>query len=984
MLTLGACKGLDGGLGDTDRGSDSDSHSGTGDSGTGDSGTSDEGGQEFISDDPSGDGSGGDYGAEGQHDGQGESEGEGEGEGEEGGNANAGDLDISETDIVVVEGDRLYALSTYSDLTVVDMQDPDDLHALGDWSGNWLANGEADAEPFEMYVENGQALVLFNDLWEPDAGSEVWNFSSRFVSLDTADPQAIQVDGEIMLPGLVAHSRRVGDMLYVVTLQNGDCSECPLEAQTIVTSIDISDPAQPAIADQLTLGSEGPIWDWYRAIASTTERIYITAQVWQWETLTPHIDVIDISAVDGSLVAGAQVELAGNVLSDSQMDEYQGTLRVISQFDHDNPVIETFTIQSSQSIVPLGSSSISIPLAQTLRSAHFDGTRAYVTTSEPDDPVFTIDLSDPAMPQQTSELALPGEVVHVEPRGDRVLALGFDRDHPDGNINISLFDVSMFDQPALRRRVHFGGNWANFLEDEHLIHEAFTIIDAEQMVLVPHIGWDYDAYDTECYGTYHSGVQIIDWLDDDLTLRGLAPARNQALRAFTHQQRIVALSNVDIETFDYGDRDAPTAGGQLDIAVRVDNLVRAENAWVRLARDWNTSQVVLELVGVDDPESPEPLGTIEIGSIDDCEFIKGNGLFVVGNHVFVLQSVETFEHPEGSYELATRVLSIDISVPSAPVLVHTLELPAELWSSSGNIGGVTTQWSSVVQSGNHLVFFMQDQNETVQVVVVDLENPTALAVSGTLDRPDGLVQGQLALMSDTVVSWHTEPVVDQPGKVRFYFDRLDLSGAPSWAEQVNVPGLVVAWDAQTGRAETIGLDISDVDLDEAACFDHPKFWQFDDDSGTCRLIDHALHQLDVQDGSATLLRSIDVDGEFGLEQLFATQSRIFAKLDDLPSSGSDPNFDSRLVVLDLGDAQAEPVELDGQQFGPFWWLRTAVGEIAITRNKERVLNRIDAGDVGQVEIQPASGPTSQQCWNLVFDGDSVYCPAGPDGLDTIW
>jgi hypothetical protein len=942
------------------------------------------GGEDFISDDPGAGDYGDDYGTTAAS--TGDPAGEGEDGGDEGGDDGGGEVDISEADIVQVEGDRLYALSSFSGLTVVDMTNPDNLQALGTW--------ETDAEPFEMYVESGQAFVMFNDYgfwqYDDDLGDWSYNTSSRLVALDASNPQSIEVEGEFTLPGRIQDSRRVGDVLYVVTMQDGYCWDCPTEQQTVVTSLDISNPAQPAVVDQLAFTSEGQNWDWQRSVASTTERMYVAARTWEWEGLGSYIDVIDISAGDGSLVAGAQVPVTGSVFSRWQMDEYEGTLRVISQLGwEDNPLIETFTIESSQSIVPLGSGSLQLPMPESLRSVRFDGVRAYAITAEQTDPLFTIDLSDPALPHQKGELEIPGWVYHMETRGDRVLALGFDPNHPDGSINVSLFDVSVFDQPALRRRVHFGGDWASFAEDQNRIHKAFSILDDEEMILVPYSGWEYDEQDYECFGNYHSGVQIIDWLDDDLTLRGVVPSRGNARRAFTHRERIVTLSDVELATFDYTDRDAPVARDELSIAVHIDELVRAGDVWVRMARDWYTSEQVLEIVSADAPDSPEPLGTIDLGSNDTCEYVYVEQLFAVDDHVFVVQNVDGYDE-QSNYVSTTRVLSIDISVPSAPVLEHTLDVPGMRGWGTGNLGGVSTQSSWMVQQGDNLVFLMEDKDQVgdTQVVVVDLSNPAELQVSATLERPAGESQGQLSIMSDTVVSWHTEPVANQPGKVRFYFDRLELGSEPSWAQKVNVPGIVVAWNAQTGRAHAVDFQISEVNLDADACYNHPKYWQFEytDENyqaGICKLIDQSLEQLAVQNGNAMLMRTIEIEGDFGLEQLYATESRIFARTDKTTWLGENYNSESKLVVLDLEDANAEPVEYDGQQLGQWWWLMSVIGDRAITQGDYGQLNLIDASNVSQADIQQSSVPGWGGCYRPVLDGETVYCPMGAYGLETV-
>jgi hypothetical protein len=273
--------------------------------------------------------------------------------------------------------------------------------------------------------------------------------------------------------------------------------------------------------------------------------------------------------------------------------------------------------------------------------------------------------------------------------------------------------------------------------------------------------------------------------------------------------------------------------------------------------------------------------------------------------------------------------------------------------------------------------------------VVDLSNPAALEVSATLERPEGEAQGQLSVMSDTVVSWHTEPVANQPGKVRFYFDRLDLSGTPSWAAAVNVPGIIVAWNAQSGRAYTVDFHVSEINSTAEDCYNHPKYWEFiyteGNQNGVCKLMDQTLEQLAVQGSAAMHMRSIDIEGDYGLEQLHATNSRIFAKTDHSTYSEADYTYtsDTKLVVLDLEDPNAEPFELDGEPIGEWWWIMAVIGDRAIAQGSYGELNLVDASIIENTEIQQSNVPGWGSCYRPVIDGDTVYCPMGPYGLETV-
>ena len=107
--------------------------------------------------------------------------------------------------------------------------------------------------------------------------------------------------------------------------------------------------------------------------------------------------------------------------------------------------------------------------------------------------------------------------------------------------------------------------------------------------------------------------------------------------------------------------------------MHVDDLVRAGDVWVRLARNWWTNEQLLEVVDGSDPDAVEPLGVIDIGANDDgCEWSWIAGVYAHEDHVFVVQSVasESFDGNIYEYEEFSRVIAVDISDPTAPVIAE--------------------------------------------------------------------------------------------------------------------------------------------------------------------------------------------------------------------------------------------------------------------------------------------------------------------------
>src|SRR5690606_10577353 len=102
--------------------------------------------------------------------------------------------------------DKLYALSQYAGLHVIDIANPKRLRILGRYRVN--------ATPFEMYLRDGIAYVMFNSYgrYEYDEAlqSSVWRSTSRMEAPDVHDPAAIKVLGSYDVSGSISDSRMVG------------------------------------------------------------------------------------------------------------------------------------------------------------------------------------------------------------------------------------------------------------------------------------------------------------------------------------------------------------------------------------------------------------------------------------------------------------------------------------------------------------------------------------------------------------------------------------------------------------------------------------------------------------------------------------------------------------------------------------------------------------------------------------------------------
>lgn len=507
---------------------------------------------------------------------------------------------ISEADIIQVDGGRLYAMSKSGTVSVVDISSPRRLALLG--------QTRIAGEPFEMYRRGDLLVAMANRAVAPDgthyeaqsifttttgaAPATIANGAgAAVIVLDVANPKDIRNVAFSPVPGEMADSRIVGNVLYTATYENARCFKCASKPRTVVTSFDITRPNDLRLVDQAFFQSNAPesfnhAWgsSWKRSIFVTNERLYIGGHadiepttLAQGTSPEGIIDVLDVTDPNGKLGPGAHITVAGALLSRWQIDERDGILRVVSQKGAGRtsngigfPEVSTFTIASSQSFVPLGRTPLKLPRQEGLCTVRFDQDRAYAITYNQTDPLFVIDLRDPANPKARGELHMPGFMFHLEPYGDRLLGLGLDRTDKQGSLNVSLFDVSNMDDPKMIQRAAFGvtGFSEDYMilnfeipEDQDRIHKAFRVLDGG-LVVVPHsVPQSKGYYATgSCAGG--GAVQLVQWSGDTLIKQASLSTKGNARRAFLNQGEIVTVSDSNVTSFDDGVETADVVIGE--------------------------------------------------------------------------------------------------------------------------------------------------------------------------------------------------------------------------------------------------------------------------------------------------------------------------------------------------------------------------------------------------------------------------------------
>ena len=511
---------------------------------------------------------------------------------------------IAEADIIQLDGGLLYAMSKSGTISVVDVSAPERLVLLG--------QSRLPGQPFEMYLRSGFLVAMSNGAVDPNGavvtiqmanggfgsggstGTTADGTGAAVIVLDVQDPKRLNTLATFSVPGDIADSRVVGNVLYLATYENAACYGCGPAPRTMVTSFDITNPTTMRQVAQVSFQSNAPDgynlpWgaNWKRSIFVTDQRFYIGGHAdidpdtfGTSTTKEGIIDVLDVTDPAGRLGAGARLVVAGAILSRWQMDERAGVLRVVSQRGAGRtgnglgaPEVDTFSVASATSFTPLGHMTMALPRQEGLRTVRFDEQRAYAITYNQTDPLFVIDLADPSQPTQRGELFMPGFMYYLEPHGDRLIGLGIDRTDLVGSLNVSLFDVSDPNQPRMLSRVSFGTPGitedyeilnSEVSEDQDRIQKAFRVFD-DGLVVVPFAALrPYGATGSGCDND-GGGVQTMEWANDTLRKHALLPLPGNPRRAFELGAEMITVSDSNVRSFSLASLD--TAQQSADLVI---------------------------------------------------------------------------------------------------------------------------------------------------------------------------------------------------------------------------------------------------------------------------------------------------------------------------------------------------------------------------------------------------------------------------------
>ncbi|MBN1607609.1 MAG: beta-propeller domain-containing protein, partial [Polyangiaceae bacterium] len=608
------------------------------------------------------------------------------------GGAETATREIVEADIVQMSGNILYVLNSYRGLVLIDMSQPDSPFVAG--------RVPFQATPVDMYLREGRAYIVMSDYftyWQFDEDADPLGFhGSRILVVDVDDPNNPQTITGYNIDGEVTDTRIVGDVLYAVSHRNPEYWRYDTndwEDTTWVLSINVADPDDIHEVDRETFPGASQVIQVFPSsisVAAVDPNYYLVNDTNSQQTLITYLDISDPA---GEIRVGGTAYVPGVVPDKFKMDLYDDHLRIVSNnwyWQSDSPAtLSVFDVSDPSVMTPTAQIEVAGDVADTTsyvrpQATRFDQAKLlanlcwYVYTNNRSRQVCRIDLydlADPNAPEKVGEIAAAGAVTHFEPRGDRIIALGthiVNETTWTSQVRLELFDVSNLAVTRSLSAIDIGDEYSSStaLND----YKALKVLDDLNMVLLP-LNWSVvtgqDSRGNDIY-TYYQGAQIVDWQDDALTERGRIAQQGTVERAIAFQDRVVSISDKQVQVIDASDRDNPVATASVFLVRNIVDVFDMNGYEVQIGYDEEDSSFRFFVLPFGEDDLAESVAELEIGNYVYLHLVSGNIIRLIGYD------------PASGQQI---VRNVDFSDPTQPAWRGELLVPKDIGSIVTNYSG---------------------------------------------------------------------------------------------------------------------------------------------------------------------------------------------------------------------------------------------------------------------------------------------------------
>ena len=368
---------------------------------------------------------------------------------------------VEEDDIIQTDGRYIYYAGN---ITQVDYDDDTDIETTEtDHSCVYIFSAEGKQSKLvqTLRLEKNEDYSNYIEGIYVSGNSLIVIYSSDIIHTavyDISDIKNIKKIATFAQSGKYSASRLIGDKLYLVSGQSDNEIPriCCGDAAQKIPAQNIYKTEHPTCADFLVISqadiTNGDKLEQAKAVLGGSgkvycneEHMYVLADITDTEAYNnPRSQIIKVD-LEGEIAFTASAAIDGAAKNQYALDEYNDVFRV-AVTDYSDEGYNTNRLYTfDENLKPLGKVE-DFAKGEHIEAVRFLGDTAYVITYETTDPLFVIDLSEPAKPAILGEVKISGFSTTLIPIGsNRVLGIGVDdSDTPTGirNLKLALFDIS--------------------------------------------------------------------------------------------------------------------------------------------------------------------------------------------------------------------------------------------------------------------------------------------------------------------------------------------------------------------------------------------------------------------------------------------------------------------------------------------------------------------------------------------------------------
>ena len=410
--------------------------------------------------------------------------------------------DVDEADIVKVDGRYIYAVNNKREVIIYETAD-----------GKTKKVSTIGNNGVEQYIQDiflkGDTLVAIGRVYDDDDMGYI-----AIVSYDITDRSAPKVINEFRQSGdHVVSSRMVGDYVYLVTntyaydgyivpkcTVDGEYKEmspsdisCVPNPQTgsyiILSAVDTSSGAEGRSKTKAVMGASEDIY-------CNNHNLYVSVNEWDDKTDSASTRIIRASLDGLKIKFNGTTSVRGYIDNQFSMDEHDGYFRIATTSERGGIDVNNLYVLDDK-LNEVGKIA-GFARDESIKAVRFMGDKAYVITYEAIDPLFIMDLSDPANPRIDGEVKIDGFSSLLVPIDEtRLLGIG----HATGDngyggqyasgLKLALFDISNPSEPKVLDSKEF----ENMESPAQMSHLALTVNKKAGYYALPYNIWNYGGAD---------------------------------------------------------------------------------------------------------------------------------------------------------------------------------------------------------------------------------------------------------------------------------------------------------------------------------------------------------------------------------------------------------------------------------------------------------------------------------------------------------